>query len=218
LPEAVVNYLARMGWAHGDEEIFSREQFVEWFDLEGLSSSPGRFDPDKLEWVNHEHLKRLPEAELGDRLRPFLERAGLDPAAGPDPAAVGALLRDRAATLVEMADAARYFYATPQAAPEQIAEHVNDGNRPALIELRGEFAKLPWRRDAIAAALRAAATRYQLKPPQIMMAVRVLVAGTPTTPAIDAVLALLDRDIVRARMASGLGLKRRDHSDRSTPR
>jgi glutamyl-tRNA synthetase len=217
LPEAVVNYLARLGWAHGDEEIFSREQFVDWFDLEGLSSSPGRFDPDKLKWVNHEHLKRLPEAELGARLRPFLERAGLDPAAGPDPVAVGALLRERAATLVEMADAARYFYATPQAAPEQIAEHVNDGNRPALIELRGEFAKLPWRRDAIAAALRATATRHQLKPPQIMMAVRMLVAGTPTTPAIDAVLALLDRDIVRARIASGLGLKRRDHSTRSTP-
>ena len=214
LPEAVVNYLARLGWAHGDEEIFSREQFVGWFDLEGLSSSPGRFDPDKLKWVNHEHLKRLPEAELGVRLLPFLERAGLDPAAGPDPAAVGALLRDRAATLVEMADAARYFYATPQAAPEQMAEHVNDGIRPALIELRGEFAKLPWRRDAIATALRATATRHQLKPPQIMMAVRVLVAGTPTTPSIDAVLALLDRDIVRARMASGLGLKRRDHSDR----
>jgi glutamyl-tRNA synthetase len=218
LAEAVVNYLARLGWAHGDEEVFSREQFVEWFDLEGLSSSPGRFDPDKLKWVNHEHLKRLPEAELGVLLRPFLERAGVDPAAGPDPAAVGALLRERAATLVEMADAARYFYAMPQAAPEQIAEHVNDGTRPALIELRGEFAKLPWRRDAIAAALRATATRHQLKPPQIMMAVRVLIAGTPTTPAIDAVLALLDRDIVRARMASGLGLKRRDHSARSTPR
>jgi glutamyl-tRNA synthetase len=218
LPEAVVNYLARLGWAHGDEEIFSREQFVEWFDLEGLSSSPGRFDPDKLKWVNHEHLKRLPEAELGVRLLPFLERAGLDPAAGPDPAAVGALLRDRAATLVEMADAARYFYATPQAAPEQMAEHVNDGTRPALIELRGEFAKLPWRRDAIATALRGTATRHQLKPPQIMMAVRVLVAGTPTTPSIDAVLALLDRDIVRARMASGLGLKRREHSAGNTPR
>jgi glutamyl-tRNA synthetase len=117
-----------------------------------------------------------------------------------------------------MADAARYFYATPQPVPEQLAGHINDDNRPALIELRGEFAKLPWRRDAIASALRTAATRHQLKPPQIMMAVRMLVAGTPTTPAIDAVLALLDRDAVRARMASGLGLKRRTHSDGSTPR
>ncbi len=82
LPDAVVNYLARLGWAHGDEEIFSREQFVGWFNLAGLSSSPGRFDPDKLKWVNHEHIKRLPDAELGALLRPFLERAGLDPASG----------------------------------------------------------------------------------------------------------------------------------------
>jgi glutamyl-tRNA synthetase len=207
LPEAVVNYLARLGWAHGDDEIFSREQFVSWFDLAGLSSSPGRFDPEKLKWVNQEHLKHLPEADLGTALRPFLERAGLYPASGPDPAAVGALLRDRAATLAEMADAARYFYATLQPVPERIAEYVNDGNRPALVELRKEFAKLPWRRDAIAAAVRAAAARHQLKPPEVMMAVRVLVAGTPTTPSIDAVLALLDRDTVRARMANGLGLK-----------
>jgi glutamyl-tRNA synthetase len=218
LPEAVVNYLARLGWAHGDEEIFSREQFLSWFDLAGLSSSPGRFDPDKLKWVNHEHLKRLPEAELGVRLRPFLERADLDPASGPDPATVGALLRERTATLVEMADAARYFYATPQPVAEQIAEHINDGNRPALVELHEEFAKLPWRRDAIAAALRGAAARHQLKPPQIMMPVRVLVAGTPTTPAIDAVLALLDRDTVRARIAGGLGLKSRAHSAGHTRR
>ena len=112
LSEAVVNYLARLGWGHGDEEIFSREEFVGWFNLAGLSSSPGRFDPDKLKWVNHEHIKRLPDTELGTLLRPFLERAGLNPDAGPDPARVASLLRDRAATLAEMADAAHYFYTT----------------------------------------------------------------------------------------------------------
>src|SRR5258707_2423182 len=107
---AMLNYLARLGWAHGDAEVFTREQFVAWFDLEGLSSSPGRFDPDKLKWMNHEHIKHLPEPELGAVLRPFLVRAGLDVASGPDPASVAALLRDRAATLTEMADAAHYFY------------------------------------------------------------------------------------------------------------
>src|SRR5450631_1244847 len=127
LPDAVVNYLARLGWAHGDEEVFTREQFVGWFELHGLSSSPGRFDPDKLKWVNHEHIKRLPDAELGALLRPFLVRAGLDPASGPDPASVADLLRDRAATLTEMADAAHYFYTAVHATPERLAEHVNDG-------------------------------------------------------------------------------------------
>jgi glutamyl-tRNA synthetase len=206
LADAVVNYLARLGWAHGDDELFSRRQFVAWFDLAGLSSSPGRFDPDKLKWVNHEHIKRLPDAELGALLRPFLERAGLDPASGPDPVSVAALLRDRAATLTEMADAAHYFYASVHPPAERVAEHVNDGNRAALVELQQAFATLPWDREAIAAALKASAAQHQLKPGQVMMPVRVLVAGTPSTPAIDAVLALIGREAVRARMAAGLGL------------
>jgi glutamyl-tRNA synthetase len=206
LAGAVLNYLARLGWAHGDAEVFTREQFVAWFDLEGLSSSPGRFDPDKLKWMNHEHIKHLPEPELGAALRPFLVRAELDVASGPDPASVAALLRDRAATLTEMADAAHYFYATVHPSPERLAEHVNDGNRAALLELQQEFATLPWNREAISAALKAAAAKHQLKPGQVMMPMRVLVAGTPSTPAIDAVLALIGRDAVRARIAAGLNL------------
>ena len=206
LSDAVVNYLARLGWAHGDEEIFSREQFVGWFNLAGLSSSPGRFDPDKLKWVNHEHIKRLPDAELGALLRPFLERAGLNPEAGPDPGVVAALLHDRAATLAEMADAAHYFYVPVHPTPERIAEHVNEGNRDALVELHREFADLPWQREAIGAALKSAAAKRKLKPGQVMMPMRVLVAGTPSTPAIDAVLELIGRDAVRARIAAGLRL------------
>ncbi|HEX6944701.1 MAG TPA: glutamate--tRNA ligase, partial [Casimicrobiaceae bacterium] len=91
LPEAVVNYLARLGWSHGDDEIFTTAQLLEWFDLDGLSSSPGRFDPDKLRWVNQEHMKRMPPAELGERLTPFLAKAALDVAHGPAPADVAAL-------------------------------------------------------------------------------------------------------------------------------
>jgi glutamyl-tRNA synthetase len=204
LPEAVVNYLARLGWAHGDDEIFSREQFVEWFDLSGLSSSPGRFDPDKLRWVNQEHLKMLAPDELGRRLVPYLTQAGLDPAAGPPAGAVGTLVRDRVATLTEMADAAHYFYATPHPTAEKVAEYAGAATRPALAELDAEFATLAWTREALGAALKGAAARHGLKPPQVMMALRVLVCGTPSTPAIDAVLALLGRDTVRARLAAGL--------------
>src|SRR5487761_745992 len=103
VPEAVLNYLARLGWAHGDAEVFGVDDFVAWFDLAGLSSAPGRFDPEKLRWVNHEHLKRLPDRELGARLIPFLAAAGLDPNRGPAAERVAALLKDRSATLVEMA-------------------------------------------------------------------------------------------------------------------
>jgi len=204
LPEAIVNYLARLGWAHGDDEIFSREQFLEWFDLAGLSSSPGRFDPDKLRWVNEEQMKRMDPEELGRRLVPYLRQAGLDPAAGPAPGAVAELLRGRVATLTEMADAAHYFYATLHATPADLAAVVGEANRPALVELLAEFENLDWTRPALGAAMKSAAARHGLKPPQVMMALRVLVAGTRETPAIDAVLALLARETVTARLAAGL--------------
>src|SRR5262249_8765194 len=110
LPEAMVNFLARLGWGHGDAEVFTRNEFVTWFDLAAISPAPSRFNADKLSWLNHEHLKRLSEAELALRFPVYLVRAGLDPAAGPRPGAVATLLRDRVPTLVEMADAAHYFY------------------------------------------------------------------------------------------------------------
>ncbi|MEO8346786.1 MAG: glutamate--tRNA ligase [Betaproteobacteria bacterium] len=207
LPEALINFLARIGWGHGDEEIFTREQLVQWFDLPGISPAPSRFNADKLKWVNQEHMKRLPEADLGKRLVPFLARAGLDPVGGPDAGAVATLLRDRADTLVAMADAAHYFYAAPTVAPEKIAELVTPAIRPALVELQAEFAAIEWTREALLGALKAAAVRHGLKPPQIMMALRMVVAGTTSTPAIDAVLALLGRDTTRKRMATGLGGK-----------
>ncbi len=204
LPEAMVNFLARIGWAHGDAEIFSRADLVEWFELRGISPAPSRFNASKLNWVNQEHMKQLSEAELGQRLVPYLKRAGLDPVAGPDAGAVATLLRDRAETLVAMADAAWYFYSTPTVDPDKLAEQLTQANRAALAELHREFAVTPWTREALTAAIKAAAARHALKPGQVMMPLRFLVAGTPSTPAIDAVLTLLGREATRSRMATGL--------------
>ncbi len=206
LPEAMINFLGRIGWAHGDDELFTREELIEWFELSGISPAPSRFNAGKLNWVNQEHMKRMPEAALGMRLVPFLQRAGLDPEAGPDAGAVAVLLRDRCETLVLMADAASYFYSTPTVAQDKVAEMVTLSNRGALVELHGEFATIDWTREALAAAMKAAAVRHGIKPPQIMMPMRLLVAGTPATPAIDAVLALLGRDVARSRMAAALGI------------
>src|SRR5512147_1997337 len=110
LPEALVNFLARLGWSHGDDEIFGREKLVEWFDLDAISAAPSRFDAAKLAWVNQEHLKRLPVPALGTRFAAYLKRTGVDCTNGPDSAAVAELLRERVTTLAEMAAAARYFY------------------------------------------------------------------------------------------------------------
>jgi glutamyl-tRNA synthetase len=204
LPEAMVNFLARLGWSHGDEELFGRDELVGWFDLAGISPSPSRFNAEKLKWVNQEHMKRLPEAVLGARLAPYLARAGLDAARGPAPGPVSALLRDRVATLTEMADAAHYFYVAPHPQPAKLAEHAGPASRGALTELAAEFRTVDWTREALGAAMKAAAARHGLKPPQVMMAMRALVCGTPSTPAIDAVLALLGRDEVVARLSAGL--------------
>jgi len=204
IPEALVNALARVGWSHGDAEVFSREELVAWFNLAAIQPAPSRFDLAKLRWFNQEHMKRLPPADLGQQLIPFLAQAGLDVRAGPPPADVAVLLRDRVETLAEMADAAHYFYATPHVSAERVAAQVNDANRPALVDLHAEFASVPWTREALLAAVKAAASRHALKPPQVMMPLRVLVAGSPQTPAIDAVLLLVGRDAVRERMAAAL--------------
>ncbi|MEO5765963.1 MAG: glutamate--tRNA ligase [Casimicrobiaceae bacterium] len=206
LPEAVVNYLARLGWSHGDAEVFPVEQFVEWFDLAGLTPSPGRFDPEKLAWLNHEHIKRLPDDRVAQLLVPFLEAAGLDWRAGPSPATVGALLRERSPTLAEMAGAAHYFYAAPHPPGALLAERVTDAVRPALARLVGVIADVEWSKEALAAAIKSAASAHGVKPPVVMMALRVLVTGQAQTPAIDAVLALLGRETTITRLKAGLEL------------
>ena len=204
LSEGMVNFLGRLGWAHGDDEVFTREQLVAWFDVRHINPAPARFDAAKLRWVNHEHIKRLPAEALGAELADFLVRDGSDPAAGPAPAAVADLLRDRAATLLEMAEMARYFYREPSVPALLEAEHLSETNRGALTELAQTFAMLPWERERIAAAIKEAIAHHALKPAQVMMPLRVLVAGTATTPAIDAVLALVGRERTTARLARGL--------------
>jgi len=204
LPEAIVNYLARLGWGHGDAEVFTVDEFVAWFDLNGLSSSPGRFDPEKLQWLNHEHLKRLDPDDLATRLMPFLAQTGIETASGPPVARITALLRDRAPTLVEMAEAARYFYQPPAPDRAMLAGQIGDANRGALRELAAQFETLAWTREDIGAAIKSAAARHGLKPAQVMMPLRALVAGTLKAPAIDAVLELVGREATRGRMAEGL--------------
>ncbi len=113
LPEAIINGLARLGWSHGNEEIFTPQNLVEWFNLESLTPSPARFDAEKFEWLNGEHLKRLPFDELAVRLTPFLIEQGYDTTAGPSALAVAELLRERAPTLKKMAEMASYCFVAP---------------------------------------------------------------------------------------------------------
>ena len=205
LPEAMLNFLARLGWSHGDAEVFGREQLIEWFDLSGISRSPARFDGDKLSWLNAEHIKRADPAHLGKALERFLLEIGCNVNGGPDPVDVGQLYRERATTLVEMAEAARYLYMPAQITDALRAQHLGDASRELLAALLPQLDAVSWKREAIAALLKAFVAERGVKMPQVMMPVRVAISGSTSTPAVDAVLAVLGRERTMQRLAAAAG-------------
>ena len=200
LPEALLNYLARLGWAHGDEEIFDMEQFIAWFNLDAISRSPAKFNPEKLLWINQQYLKTADNDRLAELVRPRLERIVPGLAAEPPLAEVVQLLKERAGTLAELAEAAALFYRYTAAAEEMLAAHVAADALPALRHLAAQFARIEWTKAEINAAIKTAATEFELKMPKIAMPLRVITTGTPHTPGIDATLALIGRTAVLQRL------------------
>ena len=200
LPEALLNYLARLGWSHGNDEKFSRDQLVEWFDLEHISKSPARFDNEKLAWLNQQYLKEADDGRLALLAQPFLEADGCDVEQGPPLAAVVALLKERVSTIEELADAAVYFYRALEPSEELKREHYSAEIRPALEQLRGRLTDIEWNRQRINEAVKAVVAEYKLKLPKLAMPLRVMVSGGPQTPSIDATLELIGRDAVLERM------------------
>ncbi len=190
LPEALGNYLARLGWSHGDDEVFSMAELEQWFDLAHVSHSPARFDPEKLAWLNQQYMKKADDARLAALAAPFL---GREP--GRE---VVALLKERAGSVAELAAQAAMFYTEPgaQAVPAEA--------KPALAALRKELESLAWERKALGAAVSSAAKAHNLKMPQLAMPLRRVLTGREQTPSIDAVLELLGRDTVLARIGRAL--------------
>jgi glutamyl-tRNA synthetase len=200
LPEAVINYLARLGWSHGDAELFSREQFVQWFDLDHITPSAAQFNTEKLRWLNQQYIKAADDARLAALMRPFLLRNDANPDDGPALTAVVALVKERAATIAELADAATLFYRTLHPTPELLAQHVTPEVLPALGELVAKLGSIAWERTAISAAFKETLAAHGLKMPRLAMPVRVLVTGETQTPAIDATLELIGRNKVISRL------------------
>lgn len=200
LRDAVVNYLARLGWSHGDAEIFTMDQFCDWFDLDHITPSAAQFNTEKLKWLNHDYIKRTNSVDLGDMLRPFLVEAGLDLSMGPEVAKVAELLKERSATLVEMAAAAHYFYVRPSVNKELLAIHLTSAATPAIAEIKALLPATPWTKDDIGAAVKAQVAKYGLKMPQLMMPLRVLMTGQTQTPALDAIMETLGLDETIARL------------------
>ena len=198
LPDAMINYLARLGWSHGDDEIFSREQFLQWFNLDHLGTSAGRFDDAKLRWVNAQHLKAMADAALAPLVAAQLEARGI--AADERLPAICGLFKDRCDTTVALADWAQAFYRDLTPTDDDLAKHVTDAVKPAIAALRERLAGVAWDATSIAAAIKQVLADHQLKMPQLAMPVRVLMMGTPQTPSLDAVLALHRRELVLERL------------------
>ncbi|MFZ4481879.1 MAG: glutamate--tRNA ligase [Rhodoferax sp.] len=200
LPDAMVNYLARLGWSHGDDEIFSREQFLQWFNLDHLGRSAAQFDEAKLRWVNAQHLKVMSDQALAPLVREQLQRRGI--VADESLPRICALFKDRSDTTVVLADWAARFYAEVTRNPQEMQQHVTEAVRPALDLLLEKLAVCAWDRPSIAAAIKEVLLASALKMPQLAMPVRVLVMGTAQTPSLDAVLEIFAREKVLARLRS----------------
>jgi glutamyl-tRNA synthetase len=200
LPEAMLNYLARLGWSHGDDEIFSMEQFCAWFDVDHLTKSPAQFNPEKLAWLNNHYIKLADNARLEGLVRPLLERDGACFDGAPALQPVIALMKERANTLVELADAAMLFYRDPKPEPALLTQHLNDTVEPALGEYAERIKTVEWNKAALSALLKDILATHKLKMPQLAMPLRLMLTGQLQTPSIDAVVELFGREVVAARL------------------
>lgn len=203
LPEAILNYLARLGWSHGDVEIFNKEQFIQWFDLEHLGRSPAQHNPEKLLWLNHHYIQNGEPKRLAQLCKPFADQQGINIEQGPSFESVVGLLKDRANTLLEIVEGAKLFYqGRPQLSAEQIKENIPVAIQPAITEfkelLKNEEAST---KEQVAAILKTVLTKHQLKMPALAMPIRYALFATTQTPALDAVIATLGKEEVIERLA-----------------
>jgi glutamyl-tRNA synthetase len=208
LPAAMLNYLVRLGWSHGDQEIFSVDEMVELFDIKDVNQSASSFNPEKLLWINQQHIIATPAAALGRQLMPFLVKAGLDPADGPDPEHVATGFHERAETLLHMAASARYCYEDFDQIDEKSAKkHL----RPVILEpfkvARDRLAALEhWGQTAIHEAIEGAAADFDINLGKLGQPIRVAVTGGPVSPPIDVTLWLVGQQRTLQRMDHAIEL------------
>jgi len=206
LPDALLNYLVRLGWSHGDQEVFTREEMIAAFDIHDVNKAASAFNPEKLLWLNQQHMVRAEPASLVPHLRAQLRRLGVD----SDNQALleGVILaqRERAKTLKEMAQNSRFFFIDSiEIDPKAAAKHLAGDGVQVLSKVRAQLAGLPeWTSAAIHTALNDLATVLQSGLGKIAQPVRVAVTGTAVSPPIDATLALLGRERTLVRLDAAL--------------
>ncbi|WP_338848661.1 glutamate--tRNA ligase [Massilia sp. W12] len=204
LPEAMLNYLARLGWSHGDDEVFSMQQMADWFDLTHITASAAQFNMEKLAWLNNHYIRAADNARLAQMVKPQMEQAGAQFAHAPALEDVLALMKERCNTTVELGEAAMLFYREPQPPADLLAQHLSEAARAALQDFLAESVTISWDRATISSLIKSLLAKHKMKMPQLAMPLRLLVTGQLQTPTIDAVLELFGRDTVHARIAKAV--------------
>ena len=200
LPEAVINYLARLGWSHGDDEVFSREQFVAWFDLNHITPSAAQFNTQKLNWLNAHYIKQADNTHLAADVRRRLELRAAKDTGSPSVESIVALYKDRVQTLVELTDAVEQLQGHPTPTDELKAQHLTETTRPILAAFRNALTTTEWEIPAISATLKATLAEHGAKMPALAMPVRLALVGQTQTPSVDALIALFSREEVLRRI------------------
>ena len=208
LPEALLNYLVRLGWSQGDQEIFSIDEMIEAFSLEGLNKSPSTFNPEKLLWLNQHYIREMPADQLAERLKPYIDKLGIDLAAGPELAQWADGFRDRAKTLVEMAELTRPYYEDFAEYDEGAAKkHFKASALAPLQELLATFSALAaWQPEELQATVENTAKKLELGMGKVGMPLRVAVCGMGMSPSFDVTLSLLGRERVIARLKQAIAV------------
>ena len=200
LPEAVLNYLARLGWSHGDDEVFDMAQFCQWFDLDHITPSAAQFNTEKLNWLNAHYLRQADPARIASALTMRLAARGIATAGGADTRKVVELYRERVATLNELADAVEVFYQRIHPTRDLLDKHLTPEIHPVLQALTAQLITLEWTARALHEAIEQTVVSHNLKFPKLAMPLRVLLTGGLQSPSIDAVMVLLGRETTLKRL------------------
>ena len=200
LPEAVINYLARLGWSHGDDEVFSVAQFCEWFDLDHITPSAAQFNTEKLKWLNNHYLKATDNARLAELVLPRLTARGVTVSAAPSLEAIAGLYKERVSTLNELADAAEVFYIDLHAEQALLDAHLSAEALPALREFAERITALTWDAASVGALIKELLAKHSLKMPKLAMPLRVMLVGQTQAPSVDALAVLFTREQLLARV------------------
>ena len=202
LPAAVLNYLARLGWSHGDDEIFSMAEFCAWFDLDHITPSAAQFNTEKLNWINAHYIKQADLNALATDIQKRLLAKGIHTESGPNLSAVIALYRDRANTLNELAASITYFYSQPALDAAAAEKHLTPDVMPIIKAMLAELASIDWTVEAIHHVIEQTVVNNALKFPKVAMPLRVMVTGGGQSPSVDAVMQLLGKQETLKRMSA----------------